>query len=128
MLQLARNNCERNMLCGNLPGLGTSTHVSYEQFLWNSSPAPRGPGGRWDLVLGSDVTYEFDEDAHASLAATLSTLLRQDSEGETVHFDLFGLRVHRPSCGSTADDDSAAASGSDPTAAVLGIRQKKHQG
>ena len=73
LIRLMENNCERNERAGNLPGLATSSlDLSFEQFTWNSEPPPSGP---WDLIIGSDCTYEFDEDAHADLAATLSALL-----------------------------------------------------
>ena len=81
LLKLCANNCERNMLHGNLPGLGTTKHISYETLLWNDSPTPRGP---FDLVIGSDVTYEFDENAHANLAATLDALLRMEGDAPRI--------------------------------------------
>lgn len=72
LVKLMEHNAHRNMLVGNLPGLGTRLTLSYEQYLWNQSEPPSGP---FDLVIGSDCTYEFDEDAHADLAATLDALL-----------------------------------------------------
>ena len=76
LLRLMENNCERNKAAGNLPGLGSSTFVSFETLLWNSSPNPSGP---FELIIGSDCTYEFDEESHTDLAATLDALLAASS-------------------------------------------------
>ena len=79
LLKLMEHNAQRNMLVGNLPGLGTRTMLSYERYLWNKSTPPSGP---FDLVIGSDCTYEFSEDAHADLAATLDVLLPGTADAE----------------------------------------------
>ena len=53
--------------------LPEAAHVEVQQLLWDRTPPPPGP---WDLVIGSDVTFMYDPEAHAALAATLGAMLR----------------------------------------------------
>ena len=53
--------------------LPEGAHVEVQQLLWDRTPPPPGP---WDLVIGSDVTFMYDPEAHAALAATLGAMLR----------------------------------------------------
>ena len=69
LLKLQRANLERSS-----PLLSTNTHVSIERLLWGEDLETHAQGA-WDIVLGADVTYAYDPNAHDALAATFAALL-----------------------------------------------------
>lgn len=74
LLQLAQQNIEANQRAGNIPA---STEACVHRVLWGdeslASLAFLG-SGRWDWILGSDLTYSWK--AHRALVGTLARLLR----------------------------------------------------
>ena len=72
LLALMQDNVARNS--GLLAAAGARVEVA--SLHWGREPLPAGP---FDVVIGSDVTWGSDDEAHAGLAATLAALLRRDA-------------------------------------------------
>ena len=53
-------------------GLLAHARVDLQQLEWGAAEPPAGP---WDLVLGSDVTYDDDDATVLALVSTLDALL-----------------------------------------------------
>ena len=58
----------------NTPRLPTGTHVTAQRLVWGAEPPPEGP---WDLVIGSDVTYDDEFPRVQAFARTVALLLEQ---------------------------------------------------
>ena len=71
LLKLQASNLERTRQL-----IPSETGVMIEPLLWGSQPLPHGP---WHYVLGADLTYMYDPDAHTALVATLAELLSSRS-------------------------------------------------
>ena len=71
LLALMQDNAARNS--GLLAAAGARVEVA--SLHWGREPLPAGP---FDVVIGSDITWGSDDEAHAGLAATLAALLRRD--------------------------------------------------
>lgn len=66
---------QHNIDC-NAPLLQRSgAQIDTMTLLWGVDKPPEGP---WDLILGSDVTYDTDDEAMSALATTLAALLQPE--------------------------------------------------
>ena len=66
------------------------TQVEVAALHWGREPLPAGP---FDWVIGSDVTWGSDDEAHDGLSSTLAALLRRDAGARCVLAMEHGLPI-----------------------------------